>query len=1438
MSIDFVPTSELNKIKFYILDEEENDIESSVEIKNKELFRNNRPFDRGIYDSKMGTTDHSYICNTCFHDKTLCGGHFGKINLPFPVISPLFKKEVLKWLKIICFKCGNCIINLKNNKNIEKSQLLNEYVKLSRTTTQKYIKCIYCDEQHPIVQKDAKDHLKIYIKINETERRLYNNEIEEILSKVSNETVLKLGKELSSHPKKYVLRVIRAPPVTIRPDIKKIKGGRSNNNDLTTILKNILNLLDKLPPILDQESIIKNIIQLDNIEMHYYNLIKDTPSGNINKLQTNTGSSLMSISSRFSKKSGRIRKNILGKRTTYMGRSVITGDNSIKINEVGIPLAIARNIQIPETVQYYNKDKMMIYFQNKDKQYPGCSKIIKKSTGAEYYVGAINDEFVLEEGDIIYRDIIDGDVVAMNRAPSLLYSSISGHTVKIMDKGDTLRLSVNVADTLYGGDFDGDAMMVIFPHTIISRNECQNLSGLQRWCISLKNGSPSIGVYHDGLIGIYEFTKSDVTINKYNSMRLLSNNSFLDNNLLLSKNNYNSKELLSKLLPPINFNKKAGFYNPDYADFIKYNLDEIKVEISRGNIIKGRLDKKSIGQGVDGSLFHIIYNEYGSDAALDMIYNLQQMTTLYLMHKGCTISYNDITISKKALQKVHEQTESILYESKQIYQNLLKGKIIPPLGMNVKDFYEQQQLSVLNLGDDFLKPVFEDLDTEENNLFKLISSGSKGKFTNLLQISSSIGQTSIGGERMFKLFDYERTCPYYPRFDDCPQNRGFVTESYTSGVDMLSFIFQSMEARYSIINKALSTSITGEQNRKSIKNLESLVIDNTRKVINNKNIIQFIYGSDGIDTRNNEIVKFNSIFLSIKDFETKYKCSFNDIDKQFHNKNIQTILDNEYQQLLDDRNLYRDIYLKIEKQNTKNKLLTDIRKLPVNIHRIIEDTIYNYKDVIDKQKYIINPSIVFEKINDLCNKIQYSHYNEIQYNKNMKIPDHISTSFTLLKILIRSYLYVKNIVKSNINIDILDIIINRIINTFHKSLIDYGCPIGIITAQSISEPMTQYVLDSHHRTGASGTKTDFLVRMKEILGAKDTSKMKSPTMLLYVNEEYKNNQFKIQEVANHIEMMSLVLFINSYQIFFEDYKQIVHPNYVDELELIKIFEKHNPNMKIPNDLIKWCIRLEFNKEKMIEKNMKFESICFKLKELFPYLFIVNTAENADNIIMRIYIRNNHFKKNIQIDVESIENFIKTTLLTSIIRGIDNIYSTSTNNKIARTIINDDDSIEKSNEYVINTDGTNLEAIFQNQFINPYLSQSDSILEIYELLGVEAARNKIIIELMNMMPAADNKHYMTYADSMTYTGYITAIDKSGIENREKNNILLSLAFSHPIQGLENAAINSLESTCSAGLSAPLMVGSMPKYGSSYNKIIINEDFIQNNIVSLNNQINDL
>jgi DNA-directed RNA polymerase beta' subunit len=1351
----------------------------------------------------------------------------------------MFKKEVIKWLKVICFKCGECIVNIKK-KNIERTQILNEAVKLSRSSSQKHLKCNVCDEIHPIVEKDPKDHLKIMIKMGENVRRLLNTEIEEILSKISDETVIKLGKLLDSHPKKFALRTLRVPPVTIRPDIKKIKGGRSNNNDLTTILKNMVNLIEKLPPVMDEDMIKKYIMNLDNIEMHYYSLIRDVPSGNANRLQTNTGSSLSSISSRFAKKTGRIRKNILGKRTTYMARSVISVDN-IKPYQVGVPKSVAEKIVVPEIVRWYNKEKLLVNFYNKDKQYPGCIKIVK-GNGKEYYVGAISDAFVLEEGDTIYRHLMDGDFIFMNRAPTLQSSSISGHIVYIVEKGDTFRLSPNITDSFYGGDFDGDAMMAIIPHSEASKNECWHLAGIPNWCMSLKDGTPSVGVYHDGLIGIFEFTKNNTEFTKYNAMRLISTNDFVYRQFTFDDKQYTSHELISKLLPPINYSRKAGFFKPEYTAYINYDPEDIKVEINRGQITKGRLDKKTIGQGVSGSIFHVLYNEYGSEVALSTIFNLQQMTNIFLMHKGLTLTYNDITISKQAMEKVHKQTQVILSEANQIINNYKKGKIIPPLGMSVKQFFEQQQLSVLNLGDDFLRPVFEDIKSEENNLFKLIVSGSKGKLTNLLQISSSIGQASIGGERMAKLFDYERTCPYYSRFDESPQNRGFVTESYTSGVDMVSFIFQSMEARYSIINKALSTSITGEQNRKSVKNLESLIADNHRKVSTENTIIQFLFGGDGVDVRNNESVSFPTVFISDSDFEQKWRCGMDIVHKNYKNNTTQEWLDSEWNILSKDREDYRNILLSVERQNVKNKMLNDVRNLSVNTERIFKDTMFNHSSSeLEKETYNngVNPIDIIQKINTLCENIQYSHYNNTQMYKKMRIPKHVQKSFRLLEINIRTHLYSKKVLQANMSLELLDICINRIIHTFKKSLINYGMPVGIISAQSISEPMTQYVLDSHHRTGSSGTKTDFLGRMKEILGAKGTHKMKAPSMVIHLKEKY--DDFQVQSIANHIEMMTLRQFVNNYQVFFEPFMNIIHPKYKEENEMIKQFIKHNPLLKVPNDLINWSIRLEIDREKLIEKNMKLETICFKLFELNPNLYIVNNAENTskpNNIIIRIYIRASQFKKTQEVNINIIEEFIRKRILASIIRGVDGIRSTDISAKIARSEIKPDGSIQKINKNVIMTDGTNLATIMCNEFVDPYETQSDSILEIAQLLGIEAANNAIVINLSSMMPSADPKYYRVYSDTMTSTGSVTSIDRQGIQNREKNNSLLLLSNSHPLQELENIAINGSTADCTRASSQSLMVGTTPKQCSNYNKIIVNKQFIQDNVKDLDSQLDDL
>lgn len=1421
--------NEIKFVQFYINGNTQNEKLSMVEVNNKNLFKDNEPVSNGVYDIHMGTTDNKLRCHTCYQSKKECTGHFGHIESPYPFVNPLFRRDVIKWLRIACAFCGLPVLGTKLELPGGKANYLNDYVKKVKLSN-KRIDCIYCGKEHKIVEKDSKNSFRFIYKDDiGNETRIYNNEIENILMKISDESVTAMGRSLESHPNRLIIRILAVPPVTLRPDIKKMNSNQSNINDLTAIIKNIIIFISKLPKIMDHQTIEDNIKQLDLIEMHYFSLIKDIPQGSTMLQSTSSKLQLVSLMSRHTGKPGRIRGNIMGKRVTNMGRSVISGDNYIHIDEVGVPIIIAKNIQIPETVQDYNKEKLLIYFNNKTNHYPGCTKIVKKSTGREYDINYMskNNSITLENGDIIYRDLIDGDIVAMNRAPSLLFSSISAHRVRVLYEGNSLRLSPNAVDTLYGGDFDGDAMNIIFPHKIRSRNECKVLTDIKRWFISYKDGTPAVGIYHDGLNGISEFTRDDVFISKLDAMQFLATiDDITDVDYSKLQEVNNSRDIISLLLPKLNYTKYATHYNPNLKDIIDYKESEIKIVIKHGKLLSGRLDKKIVGQNVDNSIFHYVHHEYGAKKALNLIRDIQQVTTNYQMHEGFTVHYDDIVIDKSAIKLINDKINDILKQADTITEKLKNGHYVPPINMTLKNYYEQMLISVLNLGDDFLRPVLMNIDVQKNNLYKLISTGTKGKFLNLMQISSSIGPTSIGGDLMAQNFAYGRTLPYFERFNSDPRSRGFVVGSYSDGVRNVEYIFQAMESRYSIINKALSTAKTGYQNRKSIKNLESLIIDNLRKTAKFNRIVQFLYGEDGIDIRFVESVKFNKLLDSDEEFKKTYKCEVNLLDKSFQNKEIEKILEKEYQSLVNDRDEYRNIFMVVEQSNSKSKLITNDNKLPININRIMDDIVYDHKDTIKSQSDVIDPIKSIAKVNEICEELLYCHFNEIQLKNKMNIPSFVEQSFTLLFISIRLCLCMKNIISNKLTLSVLENIKLRALEKYRNALIEPGLMIGIISAQSISEPSTQYILDSQHRSGTSGTSVDFLVRSKEIYGAKPTEKMEDPNLLICIKDESNKDQLSIQRIANHIEMLKLKIFIeDKCSLFFEQYKKIVHPDYIHEMDMLNMYEKHNPNLKVPNDLINFCIRIPINKEKLIEKNIALELICFKLQEIYPFLFIVNTSENSDKIVLRLYIRNMFFKKSKESQINQIVKFIKTKLNETVIRGIDGIISTNTENNIARSYVDDSGAIKNKILPIITTSGTNMNTLFENEYIDPYMSYSNSIIEIREMLGIEAARTMIINEIRNMIPTVNIRHYMLYADEMCSTGEVTAIEKSGIDKRNPNDVLLSMSNSHPVQVVEAAAINNVKTNVNQSLSSSLMIGRVPKTGSLYNQAIYNESFIE-------------
>ncbi len=1423
------PEADISHIEFYLMSSEDHAKSSSCNIISKDLFSNNRPLDQGIYSLSMGTTSYSYLCKTCMNPRDKCPGHFGSIQLKYPVPNPLFRSEVLRWLKLICHNCGEALGKITDDGMIK-----------TINSNNKNMICEKCKYEQPQVFKDPKENIFLLKRIQDKEDvRMFNDEIEQILSRVSAETIKKINNDISYSPSALMLRTIPAIPNNARPDVQKIKGGgRSNNNDATTFLKNVVSTNESIPLLLNDEDKIVNENTLNLLEITFNNMIKD-PTGSVSssRIVGGNGQALTSLSSRLRGKEGRIRGNLEGKRIHYAGRTVITGDNNINIDEVGVPIEIAKVLQVPEVVQPYNIDKLTTYFLNKNHTYPGCSKIIKADTGATYFIESMRNDITLNYGDIIYRDMVDGDHVAMNRAPSLLYSAISGHRARILPNGDTFRLSVNVADTLYGGDFDGDAMSIYPPHSLISRNECAVLSNLKRWFISYKDRSPAMGVYHDNLIGAFELTKSDVLIDRFNTMRLLSQveyDSFLHRYQNISLDKLSGTDIISLLLPEINYSKKAAFYKSDYSNFIDYNPKEIQVEIKRGKIISGRLDKKSLGQGVNDSLFHNIYNSYGVDAAMNLLYNMQQIFTKYLLLRGYTINYDDIAIKKDILKRINDITSSILYESMILTKKYRSGLLVPPIGMTVNEFYEQQQMAILSPGDSFTRTVMENLDHEKNNLCKLVESGTKGKNANILQMSSSIGQMSIKGKRMKKSFGYERALPYARRFHDEPEAVGFIPESFVTGVSSLSAIAQQQDGRNGITTKALSTGITGYHNRKCNKSLEAVIINNLRQSVKYNSIIQQLYGDDGVDIRKSAYVNFSIMLSSTEKFKNKFEVNINNLSKEFQNETNKNILKEEMDNLYELRNMYRNGFSKIESCNFKDILISGQQVLPVNVYRVLENISYYHSDYSNEVNNVLSPIEWKTLKNQIKERLPYTHYNENCEKNKIKVSDYIKMSFTLMNMSIDMDLCYKNILDKKIDNKLMNLIIDKIIFTYKKSLIEYGTSIGMIASECTSESMTQRILDSIHASGVS--KSNFLTRIKEVYGGKKTEQLGDPYMDIFVKEEYINDISTMQQIANEIEMMSLKTFTIRSQIFFESYKNIIHPEYKDEIKNIFVpFEKHFVNQKPPQSLIHWCIRLELSHATLIEKNMQIYTIYRKLVENYPLLYIVYTDDNSDKIIMRIYLQKDIFKKDINIDQDVIYEFLNTKLLKTVIRGVNGINSAMViKDFVPRTIEQPDGSMDVIRKHIIRTSGTNLKEILNHSMIDFHKTSSNSIMEIQELYGIHAARMKLIQCLRELSGSDINiKHYTLIADTLTFNGFVSNIEKSGLEESNVGNALLSMSFSHPIQRITEAALNNDKSVIHTNISSSLMMGTTPDIGSNYNDILMNEKFIKEHTKNITN-----
>ena len=1413
--IDIIPYGEIAGYEFYLPSSQEIKLNSHAEVRFPDIFKDKIPQYDGIYDARLGTTDYGWNCTTCLENKSLCPGHNGHLDLKYPIIHPLLIKELVKILKCFCVNCGKLIVEEQRNATIPK---LTFYAKIV-TSMRKNIKCENCGNMNPGVKQDkvTSKIQKLYFKQARkgekeviTTKVFHTHDIYQTLQRINKADMAVLGLgHLDST--KLVWNTLLIPANTVRPEIRRFKGNRVNNNEINTLLQTIVTCNSKLEIIGEPtEDQLKIIAQIDSSISAYIKGTNKNKFGSIKK-------PINGIAKGFSGKNGRVRRNLMGKRATNVSRSFITCDTDMEIDEIGIPEYVARKIGYVEVVTPHNIDQLKIYLKNGSKFYPGAKKITK-ANGRSMLVENLSN-YVLEYGDIVHRDLITGDICCFNRQPSLEPSSISSMRIKVIPEskaftdGKTFRMNV-ITCSLFGADFDGDAMNITFSNNRITTNEIDILASPGENFITYKNAKPKLGQVLDSVVGCAELTRSYTRYDKFHAMQAFSGTKITPK---FDKKTYSGRDLMSALFKEsnyiINYNGKPQFFDEVTAVNRKYYPDETVITIDKGELKSGVLDAASIGADTRGSIFHIIHNQLGPKAAMEAVFRVQQLAINHLDKVGLTVSMADLMLRREKLEEIHRIEDNLIEDSKRITRQLDRGNIVPPLGKTVTEHFENLQVNALDLNDrntTFNKIILSGINLERNGLYKMINYGAKGKFAHLRNISSAVGQILINGERTRENFD-GRTMAFYTRFDHRPVARGFIANNYFSGIDVGEFIAHAQESRYQLINTALSTAVTGEQNRRAIKNLEGIMANNLRQAQYNDRILQPLYGIEGADPRFIEIVRIPIIAKDLSDLEftEKYRVKSSVFAKKYHGVKLDAVIEEEFSRLKNLRDKYVENLLVLE--TLHENVYDNTVSVPVNIKSIIDDTIFNMEL---HQEVDLDPFETYNMVKSFADNIHVILFNENFRDKVM--PKYVEIAVQNSKIQLLSYLNLATIKRTNLTIPAIRVVLKTYEYMYNKNLVSYGKCIGIIAAQSISEPMTQTVLDSRHYSGVGGSKKRGMFRINEILGVKKDPK--NPSMSVYIRHPYCLDKEKVQGIANEIEMMRLGDFINSEQVFYEEFGVPVHPNYINESKFIQQFLKYRGITK-PSDVTRWCVRIKIDKSKMFEKNLSAENIYLKLVKQYPFMFTVYTVDNSESVIFRLYCKSG-FNKG-EISVRVLIAFIEDDLKNLIVRGLNGVVATYVKS-IKRSKKSETGTITSQDEYFIFTEGTNLAEIVENPYVDPDTIQTDNILETKASFGIRAARNKIISELKGQIPGMNHRHYSMYADMMTFSGNIYPINRFG-NNRRGASVLLRISDSSPITAIKEAAFHNVTDKVQ-GISPSLMVGKNPRIGSIYNTVILDTKFV--------------
>jgi DNA-directed RNA polymerase beta' subunit len=1099
-----------------------------------------------------------------------------------------------------------------------------------------------------------------------------------------------------------------------------------------------------------------------------------------------TGVPKKALGGRLSGKQGRFRCNGVAKRVDQNARSVIKPDRVLDIDQLGVPSIFMNTLTKPEEVNMRNIEWLSAAVRIGPGENNGAARILHVS-GEMTQLHLVEDRNAirLQYGDVVERHLIDNDIGCFNRQPSLHKLSFMAHRLKRVS-GEAFCVPLGVMGP-YNADCDGDEMNLHILQSLMADAEARELMAVSRNVMNPQTNAPCLSLVQDARTGAMLLTRRTTQLTRrqiHQCMGVIrykiAGKTHLPSpaGLLLDSGEpyWTGKQLVSLILPSgIFLEKRVRGAGPTVGP---EDEQERYVLIENGVLMHGSLCKATIGPG-SGGVVHRILTAYGPDAVVRFLSDFQRIVYEWLPTHGLTMGLSNCTVEEDVrlavvaaterantvVEKLTEEAKSLLTYMTTVESARIEAHILTIL-TSVLDYTSRLVLSKVDANSGFRN---------------MVTAGAKGGANNIAQVMACLGQQVVEGERIRPCSISLRTLPMFPVGAFSAAARGFIARSYLDGMKSYEYFFHMMGGREGLVATAVKTAETGYKYRSMAKAMEGNIVQWDGSVRTAQGyIVEFIAGADGMSATALERVDLPVIRMS--DAAIATACDGRD---GALTGRIIVLRDAMRAALLTP--LYPEL---------ATRVLLPIN-IPAELHRIGYD-LQSRRTRFDVTEEDTSDAKLTAGIDAIIKKL---------------VPLFPSReAMVALELAVLYECRPEALRRRGIGADVLTHVLEpEIMQRTYMALMQPGDSVGIVSAQSIGEPSTQFTLNAFHQAGLIQRRmTVGVPRLKELLHASDT--IRTPSMLVPFRDKSLPKAAK-DRMAYTLQFLCLdIVLQSSYPLMDPPGDGVSTPFttlFKDQALLQHVAMVYGPETAASSTLSPWVVRFVLNRAILSEHGFTPEAVAKAIgRQLTSHsLLIVFSEPNMTSWVVRVRIDGDTSER----AVRDLHAEIRDTVLLG---GIDGIRHSRVIDLPGSAVNPATGEVEKTNERVIDTDGTSLMKVATRDWADWENTITNDVQEVTRTLGLLAARALLFAELDRVISYdggyVDARHLRQVVNTMTHRGYVMPLTRHGI-NRVDFSVLQRASFEESTEmmyfGALGAEIDPLRGACEC-----IIFGQKPPIGT--------------------------